>query len=132
MTGDVQQEVTALLAAWGSGDQEALSRLTPLVYDELHRLAHIHMRRERSGQTLQTTGLVNEAYLKLVDSSRVRWQDRSHFFAVAAQLMRRILVDLARERQSQKRGGQWRRATLAGEASAATIGSDLVALDDAL
>src|SRR5688572_6346294 len=132
MTGDVQQEVTALLAAWGSGDQEALSRLTPLVYDELHRLAHSHMRRERDGHTLQTTGLVNEAYLKLVDSSRVRWQNRGHFFAVAAQLMRRILVDFARQRRYQKRGGRWRRVTLAGEVSATAIGSDLVALDDAL
>jgi RNA polymerase sigma factor (TIGR02999 family) len=127
------QDVTELLMAWGRGDEDALSRLTPLVYDELHRLAAAYMRREHAGHTLQTTALVNEAYIKLVDSSRVRWQNRAHFFAMAAQLMRRILVDFARKRRYQKRGGDWRQVTLAEGLGAATnLDSDLVALDDAL
>jgi RNA polymerase sigma factor (TIGR02999 family) len=127
------QDITELLIAWGRGDEDALSRLTPLVYDELHRLAGAYMRREHAGHTLQTTALVNEAYIKLVDSSRVRWQNRAHFFAMAAQLMRRILVDFARKRRYQKRGGDWRQVTLAEGLGAATnLDSDLVALDDAL
>src|SRR5438132_11411915 len=108
MSGESHQDVTALLTAWGNGDQDALSRLTPLVYGELHRLAQGYMRGEHAGHTLQTTALVNEAYIKLVDSSRVRWQNRAHFLAVAAQSMRRILVDFARQRRYQKRGGDWR------------------------
>jgi RNA polymerase sigma factor (TIGR02999 family) len=127
------QDVTELLMAWGRGDEDALSRLTPLVYDELHRLAAAHMRREQAGHTLQTTALVNEAYIKLVDSNRVRWQNRAHFFAMAAQLMRRILVDFARKRRYQKRGGDWRQVTLAeGLGVSTNLDSDLVALDDAL
>jgi RNA polymerase sigma factor (TIGR02999 family) len=126
-------DVTALLMAWGQGDSEALSRLTPLVYDELHRLAKGYMRGESIGHTLQTSALVNEAYIKLVDTSRVRWQNRTHFLAVAAQLMRRILVDFARSRAYRKRGGDWRRVTLAeGEDFVARSDSDLVAVDEAL
>ena len=102
-------EITALLKAWGSGDAAALDQLTPLVYDELRRLARRYMRHERAGNTLQTTALVNEAYLRLVDAQRVGWQDRVHFFAVSAQMMRRILVDAARARGSAKRGGQVKR-----------------------
>jgi RNA polymerase sigma-70 factor, ECF subfamily len=133
MSGQSHQDVTELLMAWGNGDQDALSRLTPLVYDELHRLAEGYMRREHVGHTLQTTALVNEAYIKLVDSSRVRWQNRAHFFAVAAQLMRRILVDFARNRRYQKRGGDWRQVTLGeGLGVATNVDSDLVALDEAL
>jgi RNA polymerase sigma factor (TIGR02999 family) len=127
------QDVTELLMAWRNGDEGALSRLTPLVYDELHRLAAAYMRREKAGHTLQTSALVNEAYIKLVDSSRVQWQNRAHFFAVAAQLMRRILVDFARSRQYQKRGGEWQQVTLDDRLGVtARIDSDLVALDDAL
>jgi RNA polymerase sigma factor (TIGR02999 family) len=99
------KDVTALLRAWGNGDQAALERLTPLVYDELHRIARSHMSRENEGHMLQTTALINEAYLRLVDFQGVCWQDRAHFFAVSAQLMRRILIDFARSRGSQKRGG---------------------------
>jgi RNA polymerase sigma factor (TIGR02999 family) len=133
MSGQSQQDVTALLMAWGNGDKDALSRLTPLVYDELHRLAEGYMRREHPGYTLQTTALVNEAYIRLVDSSRVHWQNRAHFFAVAAQLMRRILVDFARNRRYQKRGGDWRKVTLGEELGVATnLDSNLVALDEAL
>lgn len=98
-------EITELLLAWGGGDKEALDELMPLVYDELHRLAHHQLAGERGGHTLQTTALVNEAYLKLVDQKRVKWQSRFHFFSVAAKLMRRILVDYARSRQFAKRGG---------------------------
>ena len=98
------QSVTELLRAWADGDESALDQLTPLVYEKLHRLAHYHMSREQEGHTLQTTALINEVYLRLVDLQGVRWQDRAHFFAVSAQLMRRILVDFARSRISQKRG----------------------------
>jgi RNA polymerase sigma-70 factor, ECF subfamily len=126
-------DITELLLAWNGGDSDALGRLMPLVDDELRRLAHSYMARERSGHTLQTTALVNEAYLRLVDSSRVRWQNRAHFFAVSAQLMRRILVDFARARQKLKRGGDVVQVSLddAGEISAER-GPDLIALDDAL
>ena len=98
-------EITELLLAWGDGDKEALDDLMPIVYDELRRLAHHHLAGERTGHTLQTTALVNEAYLKLVDQERVKWQSRFHFFSVAAKLMRRILIDYARSRQFAKRGG---------------------------
>jgi len=126
-------EVTQLLVAWSEGDQSALERLVPLVYEELHRLARRYMRRERAGHTLQTTALVNEAYLRLVDLKTVRWQNRAHFFAVSAQVMRRILVDFARSRRYQKRGGgafqvSFERALNIGDQR----DSDLVALDDAL
>src|SRR5215212_6007036 len=98
------EQITHLLLDWNNGDAQALERLMPLVQDELHRLAHRHMAGERPGHPLQTTALINEAYLRLIDSSRVRWQNRSHFFAVSAQLMRRILVDFARARTKHKRG----------------------------
>jgi len=105
-------EITVLLRAWGSGDPAALDRLTPLVYDELHRLARRYMRNERAGNTLQTTALVNEAYLRLVDAKGAGWHDRVHFFAVSAQIMRRILVDHAKERSRLKRGGDMAKISL--------------------
>src|SRR5579863_9284102 len=125
-------EVSTLLRAWSDGDRNALERLTPIVYDELHRLARRYMKRERPGASLQTTALVNEAYMRLVDYERMNWQDRAHFFAVSAQVMRRILVEHAR-RQNLKRGGGMQHISLE---EAAMIGGnedcDLVALDDAL
>src|SRR5450631_1930431 len=126
-------EITELLKAWGRGDAAALDQLTPLVYDELRRLARRYMRNERVGNTLQTTALVNEAYLRLVDAQRVGWQDRVHFFAVSAQMMRRILVDAARARGSAKRGGPAAQVTL-DEGMIVSAGRDrqLLALDDAL
>ena len=125
--------ITKLLLAWNGGDQAALHRLMPLVHDELRRLAHRYMRGERSGHPLQTTALVNEAYVRLVDSSRVRWQSRAHFFAVSAQLMRRILVDVARTRQKRKRGGGDVQVSFdEALAVAGGPGLDVVALDDAL
>jgi len=125
--------MTDLLAAWSDGDREALDRLLPLVERELHRLAHHYMSRERPDHTLQTSALVNEAYLKLVDQTRVRWQNRAHFFAIAAQTMRRILIDHARRRRYDKRGGGARPLPL-DEAAHITDerAAELVALDDAL
>ena len=105
MAVPLTHEVTRLLKAWTTGDERALEKLTPLVYEELHRVARRCMARERSGHTLQTTALVNEVYLQLVDCGQINWQDRAHFFAVSAQLMRRIFVDFARSRDYQKRGG---------------------------
>ena len=133
MATDSPKEVTQLLQAWGEGDRAALDKLVPLVYEELHRLAHHYISRERPGYTLQTTALAHEAYLRLVDAEGVRWQNRVHFFAVAARAMRRILVDLARARQNLKRGGGARQVTL-DEALVATPerGADLLALDEAL
>jgi RNA polymerase sigma-70 factor (ECF subfamily) len=127
------QQVTDLLLAWRDGDQAALDHLIPAVHQELRRLARRQMRGERPGHTLQTTALVNEAYLRLIDLSRVRWQDRAHFFAMSARLMRRILVDHARSRHYQKRGGGVSNVTL-HEALVVSHepGADLVALDDAL
>jgi RNA polymerase sigma-70 factor, ECF subfamily len=130
----VPSDVTRLLIAWRDGDRTALDHLVPVVYDELHRLAHRQMRGERAGHTLQTTALVNEAYLRLVNGSdRVRWQNRVHFFAISAQLMRRILVDDARARGSLKRGGNAMHLSLE-EAPDVTRkpNADLVALDAAL
>jgi RNA polymerase sigma-70 factor (ECF subfamily) len=125
--------VTRLLVAWGDGDQAALEQLMPLVYEELRRLAHQHMRRESPGHTLQTTALVNEAYFRLVGQKQVRWQNRAHFFAISAQLMRRILVDHARGRQYAKRGGGAQRVSLDGVAVVAQEqAADLLALDEAL
>jgi len=98
-------EVTALLRAWSSGDTDALDRLMPIVYAELHRLAGMYLRRERAGNSLQTTALLNEAYLRLVNVRETEWQDRTHFFAMSARLMRRILVDAARKRAAARRGG---------------------------
>ena len=127
------QDVTQLLLVWSQGDASALDRLIPLVHDELHRLAKRYMSGERPGHTLQATALVNEAYLRLVDSSQVRWQNRAHFFAVSAQLMRRILVDFARSRHYLKRGGNAQRVSF-DEALFVSQEpeEDLVALDDAL
>ena len=125
--------ISELLVAWGGGDESALERLMPLVYDELKRLAHRYMRGERTGHTLQTTALVNEAYLRLAKWKDVHWQNRAHFFAVSAQMMRRILVDFARERQYLKRGGGALQVSLS-EAAAFAGGpeTDLVAIDEAL
>src|SRR5438128_12191344 len=114
-----QQQVTQLLVDWSSGDTCALDKLIPLVQPELHRLAHYYMSREREGHTLQTTALVNEAYLQFVDKTHPRWQNRPHFFAVAAQLMRRIMVDHARQRHALKRGGEARKVALEDTALAA-------------
>ncbi len=127
------QEITQLLVAWGDGDKQALDRLMPFVYDELRRLARSYMRNQRSDHTLQTTALVNEAYLRLIDSSRVQWQNRTHFFAISAQLMRRILVDSARARAAKKRGGGDPKVTF-DEALPVLMEkeSDLLALDEAL
>jgi RNA polymerase sigma factor (TIGR02999 family) len=126
-------EVSQLLREWSSGDEAALQRLIPLVYEELHRIARRHMGRERKGHTLQTSALVNEAYLRLVDWKNVEWQNRAHFFAVSAQMMRRILVDFARNRHSLKRGGGALQVSLAeAEGISLRQHTDLVALDDAL
>ena len=127
------QDVTGLLLAWGRGDSSALQKLTPLVYRELHALAHRNMLRERPGHTLQTTALVHEAYLRLIDTQHVQWRDRTHFFAMSARLMRRILVDFARSRGYQKRGGGARPVSLDENVDVAhERNADLVALDDAL
>jgi RNA polymerase sigma factor (TIGR02999 family) len=124
--------VTAILRAWSDGDQRALDRLTPIIYDELRRLARRYMRQERPDHSLQTTALVNEAYMRLVDYKRMQWQDRAHFFAVSAQLMRRILVDHAR-RHNLKRGGAVPHVSLDDAVSVSSEApDDLVALDDAL
>jgi RNA polymerase sigma factor (TIGR02999 family) len=125
--------VTDLLLSWRNGDESALADLIPIVHDELYRLARNQMRAERDGHTLQTTALVNEAYLRLIDLSRVRWQDRAHFFAMSARLMRQILVDHARSRQAHKRGGRARHVPF-DEALvvSAEYGTDLVRLHDAL
>jgi RNA polymerase sigma factor (TIGR02999 family) len=125
-------DVSTLLQAWSGGDQKALDRLTPIVYHELHRLARRYMRGERSGHSLQATELVNEAYLRLVDYKRMHWQSRAHFFAVSAQLMRRILVDRAR-RHNLKRGAGYQQISLDDTAALdEPAGEDLMALDDAL
>jgi RNA polymerase sigma factor (TIGR02999 family) len=125
-------DITQLLQAWSQGDKTALEKLTPLVYKELHRLAHHYMSFENPGHTLQTTALVNEAYLRLV-SNQTDWQNRSHFFAISAQLMRQILVDFARSRQQLKRGGKIQRVSLdEATVSPEEPDADLVALDDAL
>lgn len=128
-----QQEVTQLLGDWRGGDERALGKLIPLVQPELHRLAHYYISRERTGHTLQTTELLDEAYLRLVDNTKPLWQNRTHFIAAAAQLMRRIMVDHARERQSRKRGGGTLKVTLDEAALMTESRSDqLLALDDAL
>jgi RNA polymerase sigma factor (TIGR02999 family) len=133
MQTDSPKEITRLLVAWSEGDQSALEQLAPLVHSELRRLAHHYMDRERSGHTLQTSALVNEAYIRLIDWKNVQWKNRAHFFAVSAQLMRRILVDFARERQYLKRGGGALQVSL-GEAESMVQyrSSDMVALDEAL
>jgi RNA polymerase sigma factor (TIGR02999 family) len=127
------ENVTRLLAQWGGGDRESLDRLLPVVYDELRRLARSYLRRERQDHTLQPTALVNEAFFRLVDQENVSWQNRSHFFGIAAQAMRRILVDYARQHQASKRGAGAERVAL--DDALASIGPpdvDIMALDQAL
>jgi RNA polymerase sigma factor (TIGR02999 family) len=126
-------EITQLLIAWRNGEPAALDELIPLVQNELRRLARNYMRRQKPGHTLQTTALVNEAYLRLVDSNRVNWQDRNHFFAISAQLMRRILVDAARRKNSQKRGGDRFQVTLDDALNIADEkDTNIIALDEAM
>ena len=108
----VPQDVTQLLLAWREGEAAALEKLVPVIYKELHRMAHRYMRGEGPDHTLQTTALVNEAYLRLVDSSKVDWQNRAHFFAISAQAMRRVLVDMGRSRRYLKRGGEVEKVSL--------------------
>jgi RNA polymerase sigma-70 factor, ECF subfamily len=128
-----QQEVTRLLEAWSGGDEDALAKLIPLVQPELHRLAHHYMSRERTGHTLQTTELLDEAYLRLVGDPKRHWQNRTHFVAAAAQLMRRIMVDHARERRARKRGGDAVKVSLDDAALVSEKRSEeLLALDEAL
>lgn len=128
-----KDQVTQLLKAWGEGDQQALERLTPVVENELHRIAHRCMAREKTGHTLQTTALVNEVYLRLVDIKAVSWQDRAHFFAISARMMRRVLTDFARSRNYQKRGGGAVQVTLDdGLAVTPERDADIMALDEAL
>ena len=127
------EEVTQLLQNWSDGDEQALELLTPILYKELHRMAHRHMRHERPGHTLQTTALINEAYLRLIGWKNVRWQNRAQFFGVSAQLMRKILVDFARSRNYAKRGAGVRVIPLEEERSVAQgPAHDILALDDAL
>jgi RNA polymerase sigma factor (TIGR02999 family) len=128
------QEITRMLQAWSGGNREALEDLMPLVYDELHRQASRYLRRERSNHTIQTTALIHEAYLQLIDQREVNWQNRAHFFAIAAQAMRRILVNYAKARHREKRGGVNENLPLEEAALVASEGSgvDLVALDEAL
>ena len=133
MTPPKTHEVTRLLQAWGRGDDAALEQMIPIVYSELKRIAHRYMTGERQSHTLQTTALVNEAYLKLVDSRKVNWQNRAHFFAISAQLMRRILVDFARTRGYQKRGGGAQQVSLEEACMASQErGRNVLALDGAL
>jgi len=133
VTSSSETGVTDLLVNWGKGDKEALNKLMPLVYDELHKLASRYLRRERPDHTLQTTALVHEAYLKLVDQRKANWENRVQFFAVAAQLMRRILVDYARGHRASKRGGDLCKLSLdEGLVSSEEKGAELLALDEAL
>jgi len=125
--------LTELLSDWQQGDQTALNKLTPLVYDELRRIAHRYVQRERNGHTLETTALVNEAYLRLAGQKKIEWQNRAHFFAVTAQVMRHILIDHARRRQYSKHGGDVRRVSLEeAQMMSHERASELVALDEAL
>ena len=127
------KNVTDLILAWGNGDKEALDKLIPLVYEELHRLAARHMRRENPGHSLQTTALVNEAYCRLIDKQNVSWQNRAHFFAIAAQLMRRILIDHARSHLRAKRGGAVQKISLDENILVPQRQArELISLDDAL
>ena len=126
-------EITALLVDWSDGDKTALDKLFPLVERELHRLAHSYMRKEKSDHTLQTTALVNEAYLRLIDQKNTRWQNRAHFFGIAAQIMRRILMNYARDRARLKRGGDAIQVSLSEvDGVPGTKASELLALDEAL
>ncbi len=133
MAKSSSQEVTKLLLAWRLGKHGALDELIPIIYEELRRQAHRYIQREQKGRSLQTTALINETYLRLLDCERVNWKDRAHFFAVTAQMMRRILVDHARSRRSQRRGGGLERTILDEKLTFSVArSSDLVALDDAL
>ena len=137
MTTFNADDLTGLLIEWGQGDKAALDRLTPLVYDEIRRIAHRYVQREHEGQTLQTTALVNEAYLRLAGSANIAWQNRAHFFAVTAQVMRRILIDHARRRHYVKHGGEAQRVAFEVAISEAAQMSEpraaeLLALDEAL
>ena len=133
MTNSSPSDITSILHDWSEGDADAPSRLMPLVYAELRRLARLRISHERSINTLQPTALVHEAYLRLVDQTRVNWQSRAHFYGVAASMMRRVLIDQARERASQKRGGTVVRLSLDDvQAPLEQRAADLVALDDAL
>jgi RNA polymerase sigma factor (TIGR02999 family) len=131
MSSPDPQQITELLLAWGQGDEAARDRLIPQIYDELRRLARKHLRRERPGHTLQTSALVNEAYLRMAGQS-VSWQGRAHFFGIAARLMRQILVDHARLRDNAKHGGDWRRVSLDAADAGHDQTTDILALDDAL
>ena len=125
--------VTQLLQAWGAGDEKALEQLMPLVYNELHRLAQRYMASEQTGHPLQTTALVHEVYLRLVGIQNLDWQNRSHFYALCARLMRRILIDFARSQNYQKRGGQFAHIELEEAATvSAVVGAELLAVDEAL
>jgi RNA polymerase sigma-70 factor (ECF subfamily) len=133
MTTLSEQDVTELLLEWRQGDKCALDKLTPLVYEELRRIAHRYVQRERDGHTLQTTALVNEAYVRLVGGQDIEWQNRSHFFAVTAQVMRRILIDHARRRHYLKRGGEAQQVSFDDAAlMSPERAAELVALDEAL
>lgn len=133
MSRPAPNEPSQLLSDWANGDQSALEKLLPLVSEELHRLAHYYMSRERAGHTLQTTALVNEAYMRLADQKQTRWQNRAHFFAIAAQLMRRILVDHARSLHASKRGGGLDRVSLdSAKVLSPEPTVNLLALDEAL
>lgn len=133
MASPLPSNITQLLVAWGQGNQDALAQLIPLVQRELHRLAHHYLAGERQGHLLQTTALVNEAYLRLINAQQIEWQNRAHFFGISAHLMRQILVQFARDQQRAKRGGKELHVSLSEAAQISTQRSpDLVALDDAL
>jgi RNA polymerase sigma-70 factor (ECF subfamily) len=133
MTTISADNLTGLLVEWRQGDNAALDKLTPLVYDELRRIAHRYVQRERNGHTLGTTALVNEAYLRLAGQEQTNWQNRSHFFAVTAQVMRHILIDHARRRHSAKHGADARRVSMAeAETMSQERAAELIALDEAL
>jgi RNA polymerase sigma factor (TIGR02999 family) len=133
MTTPSSQDVTWLLLAWRNGDREALERLTPLVYGELRRMAHRFMRRERPDHTLQSSALVNEAYIRMIDCHQVEWQNRAHFFGIAAQMMRQILIDHARRHARARRGGGLRQVSFEETAVVSVErAAELIALDDAL
>src|SRR5947207_2413803 len=128
-----QADITGLLVDWGNGDQSALDKLLPLVERELHRLAHSYMRRENPDHTLQTTALINETYLRLVDQRKVEWQNRAHFFGIAARIMRRILLNYARDQNRQKRGGKAIHVSLSqAMIMPAEKDRELISLNDAL
>jgi RNA polymerase sigma factor (TIGR02999 family) len=133
MTTLPADNLTGLLVEWRQGDQAALDKLTPLIYDELRRIAHRYVQRERNGHTLETTALVNEAYLRLAGQKKIEWQNRAHFFAVTARVMRHILIDHARRRHYAKHGGDIRQVSLAeAETMSQERAGELVALDEAL